>query len=73
VEPLGEGGKLATIRLAASEKTPPKDYTMTVVGTFTAGDRIWNLRTQKITLQVTAPEKEAPTSTPPVAAPTAAK
>ena len=60
VEPLGENSKLATIRLAASEKTAAKEHTFTVVGTFTAGDRIWHQRTQKITLQVTTPEKDIP-------------
>lgn len=70
VEPLAEGSKLATIRLAASEKTAIKEHAFSVVGTFTAGDRIWHQRTQKVTLQVTAPEKEP--AAPPAATTTAA-
>jgi hypothetical protein len=58
IEPLAEGSKLATIRLAASEKVAIKEHTFSVVGTFTAGDRIWHQPTQKVTLQVTAPEKD---------------
>ena len=60
VEPLAEGSKLATIKLAASEKTAIKEHAFSVVGTFSAGDRIWHQRTQTVTLQVAAPEKEPP-------------
>lgn len=70
VEPLAEGSKLATLRLAASEKTAIKEHAFSVVGTFSAGDRIWHQRTQKVTLQVTAPEKEP--VAPPAATTTAA-
>ncbi len=74
IEPLAEGSKMATIRLAASEKVAIKEHTFSVVGRFTAGDRIWHQPTQKVTLQVTAPEKEpvapAAASTSAPAAPT---
>lgn len=72
VEPLTEGSKLATIKLAASDKTAIKEHAFSVVGTFSAGDRIWHQRTQKVTLQVAAPEKE-PAATATVTTTAAAK
>ena len=68
LEPLAEGSKMATIRLAASEKVAIQEHTFSVVGTFTAGDRIWHQSTQKVTLHVTAPEKEPAPVAPATAA-----